>query len=132
MPIPLGVTRFNKRYLNRVMRHLVGHGPFVELEHVGRRTGTARRVPLCGFLDEDRTTVTCALTYGPRVDWYRNVVAAGGGRMRVGEHILTLGPPRTLDPAVGLARMPAPARVILRAAGVTDVVELPILASGPR
>ena len=32
----------------------------------------------------DGPTVTIALTYGPDVDWLRNVRAAGGARMHVG------------------------------------------------
>ena len=76
-------------------------------------------------------TVTLALTYGPKVDWYRNVVAAGGCRMRMGREILTLGAPRTVTPEQGMARMPAFAKVILPRAGVTDFVELPVLSARP-
>ena len=35
MPIPAAVARLNKVVTNRVTRHLVGHGDFAELEHVG-------------------------------------------------------------------------------------------------
>ncbi|NNM44961.1 nitroreductase family deazaflavin-dependent oxidoreductase [Knoellia koreensis] len=129
MPIPQAVTRFNKAVGNKVLIHLAGHGPFVELEHVGRKSGKVYRIPLNAFRSGD--TVTLALTYGPKVDWYRNVVAAGGCRMRMGREILTLGAPRTVTPEQGMARMPAFAKVILPRAGVTDFVELPVLSARP-
>lgn len=129
MPIPLAVTKVNKAVGNKLLIHLAGHGPFVELEHVGRRSGQVYRIPLNAFRQGDR--VTLALTYGKRVDWYRNVVAAGGCRMRMGRSILTLGAPVTLMPEVGLSRMPSPARFILRRANVTDFVELPVLSARP-
>ena len=82
MAIPRAVGKFNKVATNKVLVHLAGHGPFVELEHVGRRSGRVYHVPLNAFRSGD--TVTFALTYGPKVDWLRNVRAAGGCRVRLG------------------------------------------------
>jgi hypothetical protein len=54
------------------------------------------------------------LTYGPDVDWYRNVVAAGGctvihhGREYVVDRISELAPDE------GLAAFPYPPRLVLR------------------
>jgi deazaflavin-dependent oxidoreductase (nitroreductase family) len=129
VPLPRSVGRFNKAVTNKVLVHLAGHGPFVELEHVGRRSGRVYRVPLNAFRSGD--TVTFALTYGPKVDWLRNVRAAGGCRMRMGHEVLTLGAPVDLTSPVGLARMPAPARVVLRLTGVDHFVEMPVLGSVP-
>jgi len=129
MAIPQGVGKFNKVATNKVLVHLAGHGPFVELEHVGRRSGRVYHVPLNAFRSGD--TVTFALTYGPRVDWLRNVRAAGGCRVRLGREILTLGAPVDLATDAGLARMPAPARVVLRLAGVDHFVEMPVLSAVP-
>jgi len=63
--------------LNRITGWLArrGHGPFSLVRHAGRKTGTVYETPLIlaripkGFVAE--------LTYGPEVDWYRNIVAAG-------------------------------------------------------
>ena len=129
MPLPRSVGRFNKAVTNKLLVHLAGHGPFVELEHVGRRSGRVYRVPLNAFRAGD--TVTFALTYGPKVDWLRNVRAAGGCRLRMGREVLTLGAPVDLPSAVGRSRMPAPARVVLRLAGVDHFVEMPVLGSAP-
>ncbi len=69
--------RFQSRTMNRVTRPLAraGIGPWSLVRHVGRRTGRVYETPLLiaripdGFMIE--------LTYGPGVDWYRNIVAAG-------------------------------------------------------
>ena len=49
----------------------------------------------------DGSTVTIALTYGPDVDWLRNVRAAGGARMHIGGQLVTLGAPATLSESEG-------------------------------
>ena len=67
-----------KNTLNRVTTPLARsrHGPFSLIRHVGRRSGRTYETPVIlarvpeGFVAE--------LTYGEKVDWYRNVVAAGG------------------------------------------------------
>ncbi|WP_350348950.1 nitroreductase family deazaflavin-dependent oxidoreductase [Agromyces sp. G08B096] len=52
-----------------------GRGPFALVRHVGRKSGATYETPLIlarvpgGFIAE--------LTYGPEVNWYRNIVAAG-------------------------------------------------------
>ena len=63
--------------LNRVTSRIArsGHGPFSLIRHVGRKSGRTYETPVIlatvpeGFISE--------LTYGDRVNWYRNVVAAG-------------------------------------------------------
>ncbi len=125
MAIPHAVGKLNKVATNKVLVHLAGYGPFIELEHVGRRSGRVYRVPLNAFRTGD--TVTFALTYGPRVDWLRNVRAAGGCRVRLGRDILTLGAPVDLSTEVGMARMSAPARVVLRLTRVDEFIEMPVL-----
>ncbi|MEP6649157.1 MAG: nitroreductase family deazaflavin-dependent oxidoreductase [Lapillicoccus sp.] len=129
MPVPHAVRRLNKRVTSPVLRGLAGHGWFVELEHLGRRSGTTFRTPLMAFRDSE--TVTIALTYGADVDWLRNVRAAGGGRMHVGQQLVTLGRPETLTEAEGLSRMPTPVRQMLPVLGCRDFVALPVLTERP-
>ena len=67
-----------KNTLNRVTIRIAhtGRGPFSIIRHVGRTSGRTYETPVIlarvaeGFIAE--------LTYGDKVDWYRNVVAAGG------------------------------------------------------
>lgn len=129
MPIPAIVTRFNKHVLNRATRRLAGLGPFVEIEHVGRRTGRVFRTVIFAFREGDRVTI--ALTYGPDVDWLKNVRAAGGCRMHLGRRLLTLGPPTPLPAREGMDRMPHGPRELLPVLGVGDFVELPVRADEP-
>lgn len=63
--------------LNRATKRFArsGYGPFSLVRHVGRTSGTVYETPLIlarvddGFVAE--------LTYGPGVQWFRNIVAAG-------------------------------------------------------
>jgi deazaflavin-dependent oxidoreductase (nitroreductase family) len=99
MPLPHWLTRVNLAVTNRFTRPLAGHLPwFGVLEHVGRRSGIVRRTPINIFRhDPDRWVV--ALTYGPDVQWLRNVIAAGGCRLLVRGRWLALVEPRTFrDP----------------------------------
>jgi deazaflavin-dependent oxidoreductase (nitroreductase family) len=67
-----------KHTLNRVTTRMAraGHGPFALIRHVGRKSGRIYETPVIlaavphGFVAE--------LTYGDKVDWYRNIAAAGG------------------------------------------------------
>src|SRR4051812_50056213 len=67
-----------KNSLNRLTIRIArsGRGPFSLVRHVGRRSGRTYETPVIlarvpqGFVAE--------LTYGAGVDWYRNIVAAGG------------------------------------------------------
>jgi deazaflavin-dependent oxidoreductase (nitroreductase family) len=64
--------------LNRAITRIAraGHGPFSLIRHVGRKSGRTYETPVIlasvpeGFIAE--------LTYGDNVNWYRNVIAAGG------------------------------------------------------
>lgn|GEM_PF-1365770 len=125
MPIARGLTRINKWFINPVMLRLVGVGPIVELEHIGRRSGTVRHTPLMAFRRDG--VVTIALTYGPDVEWLANVRHAGGCRLRMVRELLELGVPRRLDPVEGMARIPQPQRSLLRwPIRCRDYVELPV------
>ena len=109
-------------------------GPSELIRHVGRRTGHAYETPVIlarvpgGFVAE--------LTYGESVNWYRNVVAAGGCVVlfRGKEYRVTAIEPVRL-PRAGRAAYPAPARTVLRLTGRNEfrllrVQELPSASPG--
>ncbi len=72
-----------KNSLNRVTSRVArsGHGPFSLVRHVGRKSGKTYETPIMvarvpeGFIAE--------LTYGEDVNWYRNIVVAGGCELLV-------------------------------------------------
>jgi hypothetical protein len=89
-----------------------GRGPFSLVRHVGRKSGRVYETPIIvapvpdGFVAE--------LTYGPRVAWYQNSLAAGGCELVVhGEHF-TIDRIEPLDAAAGLRAFGSPRSWILR------------------
>jgi deazaflavin-dependent oxidoreductase (nitroreductase family) len=108
-------------FLNHTLNRLTGHvarsrhGPFSLIRHVGRKSGHTYETPVIlarapgGFIAE--------LTYGEDVNWYRNIVAAGGCVVvhhRVEYQVTDIEP---CDAERGRAAFPAPFRLILKAAG---------------
>jgi deazaflavin-dependent oxidoreductase (nitroreductase family) len=118
-----------KHTLNRLTTRLArsGHGPFSLVRHVGRRSGRDYETPVIlapvsdGFVAE--------LTYGPDVDWYKNVLAAGGCTVihHGKEYTITNVSPCT--PEQGRAAYPYPARLILTLLGRD---EFRLLRAAPR
>lgn len=103
-----------KHTLNPLTRRLArsGVGPFSLVRHVGRRSGKLYETPIIvapvegGFVIE--------LTYGPDVDWHKNVLAAGGCTIvwRGREYAIDAIEP--LAAASGLAAFSPAQRAILR------------------
>lgn len=123
-----GVRVFLKHTLNPLTRRLARRswGPFSLVRHVGRRSGQTYETPLIVARVDGGFVI--ALTYGPNVDWYKNVQAAGGCTLvwRGGEYGIDRIEP--LDAAAGWAAFPAPPRWILRALGRRHFVRM----TGPR
>jgi deazaflavin-dependent oxidoreductase (nitroreductase family) len=95
-----------------------GHGPFSLIRHVGRKSGRTYETPVIlakapeGFIAE--------LTYGDDVNWYRNIVAAGGcvvihHRVEYGVNQIEL-----FEAKRGREAFPAPFRTILQATGRSE------------
>ncbi len=80
--VPERIRQFNKRRLNPLVVKIAGgrHSPVALVKHRGRTSGKEYRTPV--LLKQVRGGFVLALTYGNKVDWYRNVVAAGGGTIR--------------------------------------------------
>jgi len=128
--LPKALARFNRVVTNRIMRPAAPWvAPLALLEHTGRRSGRTFRTPIFAFRSPRGWVVV--LTYGPDVDWLRNVRAAGGARMHVGSRLVTLGAPETLTEQDGLSRMPNPVRQMLPVLGCHDFVSLPVLSERP-
>ena len=71
------IRAFNKRYFNGLVHRFAGvsRTPFALIRHVGRRSGKPYETPI--IVMPLGNSFVIALTYGPEVDWYRNVRAAG-------------------------------------------------------
>src|SRR5579864_8604595 len=104
-----GVRVLLKYTLNPLTRRLArtSHGPFAIVRHVGRRSGKQYETPIIvgptdyGFVVE--------LTYGPDVDWYKNVLAAHGCTIISHGKEVVIDRIEPLDAETGRAAFPMPA-----------------------
>ena len=109
-----------KNTLNRLTVRLAHtrFGPFSIVRHVGRKSGNTYETPLIlatvpeGFIAE--------LTYGANVDWYRNVVAAGGCVVVHRRKAWRVSAIERCSTERGRNAFPAPLRQILRATRRTE------------
>jgi len=122
VPFPRALGRFNRRATNPLLEPLVMRLPgFGLVVHVGRRSGRTHRTPMLAFRTDDR--VTFALTYGPRADWVRNVLAAGGCRFETArDEVELVGPRLYRDPR--RRAVPAGVRLVLRVLATDEFLEL--------
>jgi deazaflavin-dependent oxidoreductase (nitroreductase family) len=127
------VRQFAKRYFNPLARRFAGTiPPFALLRHVGRRSGTPYETPITVM--RKRAGFVIALPYGPGVDWYRNLAAAGEATLIWRRRPYTVSRPQLLEARVGLRAFPRLTRPILRLTGARDFVYLsarPGGAAGP-
>lgn len=103
-----------KHTLNRLTLRIArsGRGPFSIVTHVGRTSGKRYQTPIIiqpadgGFMIE--------LTYGDQVQWYRNVVAAGGCELTYKGKEFAVTSIQPVDAATGLAAFPPSQRRLLK------------------
>jgi deazaflavin-dependent oxidoreductase (nitroreductase family) len=112
MPLPHALAEFNLRFTNRFTGRVAGRLPgFAIVVHRGRRSGREYRTPVNAFRRAGGG-YTVALTYGPRAQWVRNVLAAGGCTLETEGRRLAMTYPRIIqDPT--RRSVPAPVRLIL-------------------
>lgn len=75
------IGKILKHTLNRITTRVAKGrgGPFALVKHVGRKSGKPYETPI--IVQPTEGGFVIELTYGPEVDWYRNVVAANGCRI---------------------------------------------------
>src|SRR3954469_20263308 len=112
---------FTTYVFNPLSRRFVHRMPFFAVLSVrGRVSGRTYQVPINVFRHADR--VVFALTYGADVDWVRNVLAAGGCRMRQRNETVRLMEPMLIEDP-GLPLLPLPIRIFCRFMRVTTMLE---------
>src|SRR5215217_8633887 len=118
------IRSFNKHYFNRLVHRFAGvsRTPFALIRHVGRRSGKAYETPI--IVMRLGQSFVIALTYGPEVDWYRNVQAAGKATLLWHNQEYALKQPQPIDLETGLSAFPTPFRQILRLLGTQDFVRM--------
>jgi len=118
------IRAFNKRYFNRLVNRFAGvsRTPFALIRHVGRRSGKPYETPI--IVMPLGKSFVIALTYGPEVDWYRNVQAAGAATLLWHNTEYALTQPEPLDVKAGLSAFPPPFRQILGVLGTRHFVQM--------
>jgi deazaflavin-dependent oxidoreductase (nitroreductase family) len=108
---------FNKYVTNRVLRGLAtrGVGPFAILGHVGRRSGKRYETTIMVWPASEGFVI--ALTYGPDVDWLRNLLAAGAGTVYWHGKLYRVGKPEPIGATVALQAFPRLFRLVFRTVG---------------
>lgn len=107
------IRTFNKHVTNRILRGFAhsSRGPFAVIRHVGRRSGKPYETTIMVWpMGRD---FVIALTYGPEVDWYRNLLASGQGTLLWHGRRYAIGRPEALDAAAALSAFPLFIRFIL-------------------
>ncbi|WP_067685690.1 nitroreductase family deazaflavin-dependent oxidoreductase [Nocardia jejuensis] len=76
MPLPQTLARINRRITNPALGVMARVAPgFGIVVHAGRKSGRVYRSPVMVFERDGGYRI--ALTYGPDVDWLKNIRAAG-------------------------------------------------------
>ena len=126
MPIPHWITRVNRVVANPVMGLFSDRvPPLATLHHVGRSSGRRYRTPILAFPTARGFAV--ALTYGPDVQWLRNLEAGMPARLVRRRRVYALAHPVRHHGEDGLRFVPAWTRAALGLMHVDIVVELDVV-----
>jgi deazaflavin-dependent oxidoreductase (nitroreductase family) len=120
----------NKYVTNRVLRGLTSLplGPYAIIRHVGRRSGKPYETVIMVW--PTGVGFVIALTYGSQVDWYRNILAAGGCTVFWHRRVYAVGKPESIDAKTALPVFPTPFRQILGKIGLQDFVQMKFIEPG--
>ncbi len=115
--LPDRLRTFNKHVTNRLLRRFANssRGPFAIIHHVGRRSGKPHETVIWVWPTQEGFVI--ALTYGPQVDWLRNMLAAGGGTVFWHKKLYSVGKPEPIDAQTALLAFPAFFRPIFHTFG---------------
>lgn len=100
--------------LNKLTRRMAraGVGPFSLVVSVGRKSGKVYETPV--ILARAPDAFIAELTYGPKVNWYRNILAAGGCEVIVKRQRYRIDGIETCSVEDGLRAFGGPRALLLR------------------
>lgn len=118
------IRHLNKVVTNPILGRLAGAriGPFALIRHKGRKSGKQYATPVMVFPFEGGFMV--ALTYGPEVDWYKNVLVAGECGVRWHAQEYTINSVEPVSKSDALPHLPALIRSAVQLMGVAHYVRL--------
>lgn len=115
----LGAVRVSNRYLlNPLMLRLAGHKHWYAsaIRHTGRRSGKQYVTPVVADRTADGFVIP--LPYGTRVDWLRNVLAAGRATIASRGETYDVAQPELIDAATALPTVSADHRRTFQRVGI--------------
>jgi deazaflavin-dependent oxidoreductase (nitroreductase family) len=101
---------------------------FAVVEHRGRRTGHQYATPVAARRIPGGFAIT--LAFGAHVDWYQNLLAAGGGVIRWRGHAYRVTAPEPIAAEAALAAFDPVQRLFLRLGGIDGYVVVRDIDSG--
>ncbi|WP_326545532.1 nitroreductase/quinone reductase family protein [Mycolicibacterium sp. ND9-15] len=118
------IRPFNKHVLNPLMLRLAGrrHWYAAVIRYTGRRSGRRYATPVVADRVEDGLIIP--LPYGTRVDWLRNVLAAGRATVQVGGQTYDVVEPTIIDAAVAEPQLPARRRRLFQHSHIDKYLKL--------
>lgn len=124
MPMPKWWGHVNKRVFNP---RAVAGGKWPVLTHVGRVSGATYHTPLDAFpVDGGYLFI---LVYGSGSDWVRNILAAGGARLRVDGSEMELAAPRLVGKDEAFGALPSAAARPPKVLRITEFLRMDLVAS---
>lgn len=120
-----GVLRRIARFTSPATLPLAGkrwNPIFATIEHRGRKTGRRYVAPVAARRLEGGFVI--ALAFGAQVDWYRNLIAAGGGTIRWRGDEYRVTAPQKIDAPTALVAFNPVQGILLRIAGVDGYVRI--------
>ena len=115
--------RIATQYLDPVLRPLAAWVPtFAVMTHRGRASGRVYRTPVNVFRRGD--AYLFFLTYGAKVDWVKNVLAAGSCSVRTSGRDVTLVDPELIEDRELRAAPLIPRFIERRVAGVDTYLRM--------
>ena len=95
---------------------------FSIVEHRGRKSGRPYAAPVAARRIDGGFVIS--LAFGAQVDWYRNLVAAGGGTIRWRGRSYPVTTPERISPEVGLTAFHPLQRLLVGVAGIDGYVRV--------
>jgi deazaflavin-dependent oxidoreductase (nitroreductase family) len=95
---------------------------FAVVEHRGRRSGRSYATPVAARRIDRGFVIS--LAFGAQVDWYRNLLAAGGGTLRWRGKAHEVAGPEPVDAESALATFNPVQRALLRIGGVDGYIRV--------
>lgn len=111
---PNRMRYFARNVINPLTSRSAGsaHSQFALMRHIGRKSGKTYETPIIAFPRKDHFVI--ALTYGPKVDWYRNLQAVERGTLRWHGKDYEIEKPEAMDRKVALQSFTSFQRFLLR------------------